>query len=122
MSKTMAKDRWIRVAAWFLAVSYALGAPVAAVAEFRSDALSSRFDLPSVLIYLTCAVQLVCAIGVLVRPLAAWAALALTLTTLGAIGSHVRIGSPETAIAAIVYTTIQIWFGLMSRSRKTRTA
>lgn len=122
MSKTMAKDRWIRMAAWFLAVSYALGAPVAAVAEFRSEALSTRFDLPSVLIYLTCAVQLVSAIGVLVRPLAAWAALALTLTTLGAIGSHVRIGSPETSIAAIVYTTIQIWFGLMSRSRSTRTA
>ena len=61
------------------------------------------------------AVQVLCSIGVLVRPFALWAAAALTVTTVGAIASHLRIGSPTTAVTAVIYTAIQVWFGLRSR-------
>jgi hypothetical protein len=122
MSRFSARERWIRVTAWFLAVSYGLGAPVTALFEYRSQTFSQRFDLPPALIYLTCAVQLVCSIGVLLRPLAVRASVGLTATTVGAIVSHVRIGSPGTAVAAVVYTALQIWFGLMSRGRNLTTS
>ena len=122
MGRTLVRERGVRVAAWFLALSYGLGGPVTAWIEFRGQTLSERFDLPPALIYLTCVVQLACSIGVLVRPFAVWAAVALTVITLGAIASHVRIGSPATSVAAIVYTAIQIWFGLMSRARTTRSS
>ena len=107
---------WTRIAAGFLALSYAIGGPFTAVIEYRSQTLSQRFDLPQELIYLTCVVQLVCSIGVLVRPVAPWAAAALTVVALGAIGSHLRIGQPVTALTAVVYTAVQIWFGLASRT------
>ena len=107
---------WTRIAAGFLALSYAIGGPLTAIIEYRSQTLSQRFDLPQELIYLTCVVQLVCSIGVLVRPVAPWAAAALTVVTLGAIGSHLRIGQPVTALTAVVYTAVQIWFGLASRT------
>ena len=121
MSGTLVRERSVRVVAWFLALSYGLGAPATAFLEFRSHTLSERFDLAPTLIYLTCAVQLVCSIGVLLRPFACWAAAALTVITLGAIASHLRIGSPASAVAAVVYTVAQVWFGLMSRARATRT-
>ncbi|MHC5209882.1 MAG: DoxX family protein [Planctomycetota bacterium] len=101
---TPPSPRGVRVAAWFLALSYGLGSPATAYLEVRDHTFSERFDVPAALIHVTCAVQVLCAIGVLVRPLAAWAAAALTVTTIGAIASHLRIGSPETAIAAVVYT------------------
>jgi hypothetical protein len=41
----------------------------------------------------------------------------LTVTTLGAIGAHLRIASPQTAVAAVVFTVAQVWFGLKSRQR-----
>jgi len=116
MTNKTVRERSARVAAWFLAISYGLGAPVTAFIEYRGSTLSDRFDLPPALIYITCIVQIVSSFGVLLRPLATWAAAALTVTTLGAVASHVRIGSPETAVTAIVYTVIQIWFGLMSRN------
>lgn len=119
MSKATARKRWVvRVAAGFLALSYAVGAPVTAYIEYAHHTLSQRFGYPPAFIYLICAVQLVCSIGVLVRPLASWAAAALTVITLGAIASHLRIGSPQTALAAIVYTAVQVWFALESRAAK----
>ena len=71
------RNRWVGVAAGFLAISYGIGAPLTAFLEYGSQTLSQRFDLPPELIYITCGVQFVCAIGVLVRPLASWAAAAL---------------------------------------------
>jgi hypothetical protein len=121
MTRISVRERSVRVAAWFLALSYGLGGPVTAFVEFRSQTLSERFDLPPTLIYLTCTVQIVCSIGVLMRPFALWAAAALTVVTLGAIASHLRIGSPATAVTAVVYTAVQVWFGLMSRARSART-
>ena len=115
MSKKSRRDLWVRIMAGFLALSYGLGAPLAALLEYRGHLLSERFDLPPALVYVTCAVQFACAFAVFVRPLASWAALLLTFTTLGAIASHVKIGSPETAVTAVVYTAIQVWFGLERR-------
>ena len=110
------RNSWVGVAAGFLAISYGIGAPLTAFLEYGSQTLSQRFDLPRELIYITCGVQFVCAIGVLVRPLASWAAAALTVITLGAIASHLRIASPVTALPAIFYTAVQAWFGLKSRT------
>jgi hypothetical protein len=106
---------WLRIAGWFLAISYGIAAPVTAIAELRSAALSERFGLPPELIYLTCAVQLASGPAVLVRALAPWAALALTAVTIGAIGSHLNTESPARAIPAVLYTVLQIWFGIGSR-------
>jgi putative Ca2+/H+ antiporter (TMEM165/GDT1 family) len=108
--------RSLRIAGWFLAISYGIGAPVTAIAELRSAALSERFGLPPELIYLTCAVQLASASAVLVRALAPWAALALTAVTVGAIGAHLNTEAPVRAIPAVLYTVLQIWFGIENRS------
>ena len=40
------RERWLRIAAWFLAISYGIGAPLTAVIEYRSQTFSQRFDLP----------------------------------------------------------------------------
>jgi hypothetical protein len=110
-----ASNRWVKAAAWFLAVSYGIGAPLTAVIEYQSQMLSRRFDYPPWLIYLTCGVQVLCSIGVLVRSTRAPAAFALTMTTIGAVVSHLKIGSPQTAWAAVLYTAVQVWFGLQGR-------
>jgi len=115
LSTSKLQERWVRVAAGFLALSYAIGAPLTAYIEYTGHVLSVRFGLPPALVYLTCAVQLLASIGVLVRSLAPWAAAALTVITVGAIASHLKIGSPLTALPAVVYTVIQVWFGLRSR-------
>ena len=110
-----ARPRWLRITRAFLAISYGLGAPATAFLEFQRHLLSDRFHYSPGLIYLVCAVQFVCAITLLVRRLAPWAAAALTVTTIGAVTSHIRIGSPQTAIPALIYTAVQVWFGLQSR-------
>jgi hypothetical protein len=117
MTDRPARERWSSVAAGFLAISYGVGAPMAAVLEQRSQFLSRRLHVAPELVYATCAVQLVCAIGVLVRPLASWAAAVLTVTTLGAMALQFRMGSPLKALPAAAYSAIQIWFGLERRSR-----
>jgi Protein of Unknown function (DUF2784)/DoxX-like family len=114
--------RRVRAAAWFLAICYGVGAPLTAVLELRSHLLSQRFGLPPSLILGVSALQLACAVAIPVRPLAPWAAAGLTLTTLGAIGSHLRIGSPLTALPALVFTIGQVWFGFASLRRGARAA
>ena len=110
-------ERRLRVAAWILAVGYGLGAPVTVFLELRDATLSQRFDVPPALIHATCAVQLVCVFAVFSRRAAPWAAAALTGITLGAVVCHLRIGSPLTAIPALAFTAVQVWFGLASRAR-----
>lgn len=117
MNEPSPAGRSARVVAWLLALSYGLFAPVTAIMEYRDQTLSERFDLPPALIHITCLVQVVCALGVLHRPTAVWAAAILSFTTVGAIGAHVRIGSPWTAATAVVFTAVQIWFGIVSRAR-----
>ncbi len=120
MSKKGVRKRWVVLAGWFLAISYAIGAPVTAILEYRSQVISGRFDIPGLLVYLTSALQFGCALAVLVEPLAPLAAAALTATTLGAILVHLRIGSPLTAWAAVLYTVVQVWFGLAHRAGRMR--
>ncbi len=122
MAIASTEPRHVRGAAWFLALSYGIGAPITAVAEFNGQVLSQRFDLPTELIYLTCLVQLVGAPAVLVRSLAPWAAVALTVVTIGAIGAHLSIGSPLTTVPALLYTAVQVWFGFKIRQARPPTA
>lgn len=110
------RDRWRRITAWILAVSYGVGGPGMAVLEFRRQLFSTRFDWSPGLIYVTCVVQFACAIALLMPRFASLAAAGLTVTTLGAVVSHFRIGSPLTAIPAVLYTAVQVWFGLAARS------
>lgn len=117
VSKGSGRERSVRLAAGLLAISYGIGPPVSAFLEFRGHTLSERFDLPVDLIYLTCAVQFACSMGVLLRPFALWAAAALTVITLGAIALHLKIGSPVTAVPALLYTALQVWFGLKVHAR-----
>lgn len=111
-----------RAVAWFLAVSYGLGAPLVGVLEYRNSAFSERFDLPAWLIYTTTAIQLVCTPLVLSRRYARLAGLALSAITLGAVVSHFRIGSPLTAVPALFYTALQIWFAVRSGTSEAESA
>jgi hypothetical protein len=111
MSDT-SQRRLLRISAWFLAISYGVGAPLVGVAEFRGAVLSARFGLPPELIYVTCAIQLASAPAVLVPALAPWAAMALSVTTIGAIGAHLTTATPLRAIPAVACTVLQVWFGL----------
>jgi hypothetical protein len=106
---------WTRRAGWLLALSYGIGAPLTAYLEVTNRLFSARFDHPPALILAVCALQFICAFGVLVDSVAAWAAAALTVTTVGAIGSHIRIGSPLTAMPAVLFTVVQVWFAVATR-------
>ncbi len=100
-------------------VSYLCGPLFVSFQEFRSSATSEHFGLPPELIYLTSLVQFVSALALLTKRVEMWAALALTATTVGAMGSHFKIGSPETSVAAIVYSGIQLWFAIKVRRAET---
>jgi len=110
----------MRIAAGFLSITYGIGALVTVFLEYRRHLFSERFELPPELIYLVCAVQLGCAIGVLLRKFAPWSAAVLTVITLGAIASHLRIGSPLTTLPAVFYSVVQVWFGIRSLGAKTQ--
>lgn len=59
--------RWVRGVAVFLAIAYGMGAPIAAVVEYRSGFLSERFGYPPALIYATSLLQFGCDLAI-VRP------------------------------------------------------
>ena len=122
MSELPARDRAVNMARWVLVVSYGLGAPAVAMLEVTRHVLSHRFGYPPALVYVTCAVQFLCAVALLLRRFVPQAAGILTVTTLGAAYSHVRIGSPMTAIPALLYTALQVWVGVGSRRPDRRTA
>jgi hypothetical protein len=46
-----ARESWVRVAAGFLAISYAIGAPLTAFLEYRSQTMSQRFDYTTVQVW-----------------------------------------------------------------------
>ena len=106
-----------RVVAWVLAISYLVGAPLAAYLEYNGQILSERFDYPPELIYITCVVQIFCSVALLLPRLAPWAAALLTLIALGAVASHLKIGSPLTSLPAFAYAAVQIWFIRASRAK-----
>jgi cytochrome bd-type quinol oxidase subunit 2 len=110
-------SRLTRFTGWFLALCYGVGAPIGAILELGGHVFSQRFDFPPALILVVCGVQLACAAVILLPRFAPWAAAALTVTTVGAIGAHLRIGSPVTALPAIFFTVLQVWYGIASRRR-----
>ena len=103
-------NRVHRVVGVFLALSYGLGSIGGGIMEYRDHYFSERFELPPELLYVTFAVQALCAVGVLAPRFARLAALCLTATSVGAIVAHFRIGSPATSIAGFVFTAIQLWY------------
>jgi hypothetical protein len=105
-------SRWQRIVGWFLLLSYAIGSPAFAIAEARTGVFSQRFDYSPEFLYLVSGIQFGCALVLFVRSAAPWSALVLTILTVGAIVSHFRIGSPVSAFPALVYTVLQVWYGL----------
>jgi hypothetical protein len=103
-----------------LAVTYLIGALVVGYLEYNGQVLSQRFDLPPLLIYATCAAQLLLAVGLLLPKFAVWSAGLLTVIAIGAVGSHLRIGSPLTALPALAYVAVQLWFITASRKAEFR--
>ena len=109
---TAAVSRWRRVAGWFLFVSYAFGSPVFAVVEAKTGVFSARFNYPPELLYLVSGVQFFCALVLFRRALAPWSTVILTVVSLGAAVSHLKINSVATALPALLYTVIQVWYGI----------
>lgn len=101
-----------RTTAWFLFLSYLLGGPVFVALEFFSSMLSERFVYAPAFIYLVGIVQLGCSVLLLYPRTRFWSLVILTVISVGAVGSHFRIGSPLTAIPALVYTVLQMWLAL----------
>lgn len=115
MSQPAKRERWTRRIGWFLAMTYGVGAPITVIVEANSQALSERFELSPTLIYLTSALQLLCAFAIRRPRIATIAAAALCFTSIGAFGAHLRIGSPLTSLVAAVFSAVQIWYGLAMR-------
>jgi hypothetical protein len=105
-------SRWQRVAGWFLFLSYAVGSPIFAIVEAQSGVFSERFHYPSEFLYLVSGVQFICALVLFRRALAPWSTLILTVLALGAVYSHIRINSAATALPALLYAAIQVWYGI----------
>jgi len=111
MSDDTQTSRWERVARWFLVLSYGVGSPLFALAEFRTGMFSERFDFPPEFLYLTSGVQFLAALMLFQRRFVPWSIVVLTVLSVGAIYSHFRIDSPLTALPALAYTAIQVWYG-----------
>lgn len=110
--RAIGPDRWRRLALAFVALSYALAAPVVAVLECRYSLVSDRLDVPQDVVLLAAAVQLCCSVAILFRRTANVALAGLTVISVMAAAAHFEVGSPLTAVPAIVYTAIQAWLGI----------
>ena len=108
----------VRIVAWVLAVSYLIGAPLVAFLEYNGQVMSARFGIPPLLIYATSAAQVVLAVGILRPRFAVASAALLSVIAAGAVFLHLRIGSPLTAVPALIYVVVQLWF--ITATRKTR--
>ncbi len=73
---------------------------------------SERFGYLPEFLYLVSITQFVCALLLFVRFLAHSSSGILTVLSLGAGVSHLKINSPVTALPALGYTAIQIWYGV----------
>lgn len=105
-------DGWQLVAGWFLLLSYFVGSPVFAIVEAKTGLFSERFKYPSEFLHLVSGTQFICSLVLFVRALAPWSAMVLTVITVGAVLSHLRIDSAVTALPALAYSAIQIWYGI----------
>ena len=104
--------RWQRIAGWFLFLSYAIGSPIFAIVEAKTAAFSERFNYPPEFLYFVSGVQFICALVLFRRAIAPWSTVILTVLSLGAVASHIRINSAATALPALIYTAIQVWYGI----------
>ncbi len=92
-----------------LALLYVIGAPVAAWLEFDRQLMSQRFGLPAGFIYAVSGIQVVLALALLKPRLVVPALAGLTFIALGAVASHLAIGSPLTALPAFAFAAFQVW-------------
>lgn len=116
-------SRWQLATGWFLFLSYAVGSPVFAIVEARTGIFSGRFNYLPEFLYFVSAAQFVCSLVLFKRALAPWSAMVLTVITVGAVISHLRINSAVTALPALMYTAIQIWYGFrMYRQHRDKSA
>ena len=113
--------RSVTIARWFLAITYAVAAPVSAALELHRHLFSQRFDIPPSMLYLAAATQAVCVPLLFSARWASRAAWILTVVTIVSIGGHFRVGSPLTAIGAVVFTVVQVWFSVLVRQTDTGT-
>lgn len=103
--------KWRSIARWVLFLSYAVGSPAFAFAEYRTGMFSARFGYSPEFLHLVSATQFACAFLLLRRSTALVSITILTVLSIGAIASHFRIGSPLTAVPALLITAIQVWYG-----------
>jgi len=117
-----AQERWtlraagvsrpLRLAVGFVALSYAIGAPLLAVLEHRHGLVSGRLGLPPDVVLLAAVVQLLCAVAILVRRTANVALAALTVMSMAAAAAHLRSGSPLAATLAVACAVLQAWLAI----------
>jgi hypothetical protein len=106
-----------RTVVWFLVVSYIVGAPAMAVAEYYGHFLSEMFGYAPEFIYLIKISQVVCAVLLLTR-LATWGIVMLTIFAVGAFASFLSIHSPLASLPPLVYAVLQIWIGWHINNRR----
>lgn len=109
---TRPNDRWQLGVAWFLTLSYLIGSPAFSILELRTGLISTRFGYPPVFLYAVGLTQFICASVLFVRSLAPWSCVILDVLAIGAVVSHISIGSPLTGIPALVYVLAQTWYGV----------
>jgi len=105
-------DGWQLAAGWFLLLSYAVGSPIFAIVEAETGLFSQKFDYPPEFLYLVSGTQFTCSLVIFSRALAPWSIMILTIITVGAVFSHLRIESAITALPAVGYSALQIWYGI----------
>ena len=100
MSRTRAWLLWVAIALGALAYMGAGGAKLAGTAQMAQA--FAYFGLPPWFMTFIGACEVAGAIGLLIRPLATWAALGLALIMVGAIVLHLRFDGIAQALAAAV--------------------
>jgi len=104
-------SKWVRVVGWFLFLSYFLGSPAFALAEFRSHLLTDMFGYSVAFIYLSKAAQFVCALLLWSKRFRLLSIGVLTITAIGAFVSFLNSPSPLAGLPAMGYTLLQVWLG-----------
>lgn len=103
--------RW---ATGFLVASYGIGAPLVAALEYRFGSVSTGLGLPQDVIFLAAAVQFCASIALPLRNAVNLGTALLTVISLGTAAASFRAGWFLAGVAAVAYTLIQVWLGLVS--------
>ena len=99
---------------WFVFISYAVGSPAMIAVEFRGEVVSQRFGLMPEFVYVVGLVQFVCAFLLFSPRMATWSLATLSVLSAGAVGLHLKIGSPLTGVPALAYTALQVWIAIQA--------